>query len=427
MNRACFTNANLHENNHMRAASDLFKINYLRIKKKFFILTVALSFISFYVARAQEAHSAISITATDNVTVVPLRINDNLSSPYGRHIHLSRGNDLHFFNIGLDPWYNNFCISRKNNNDLTLPAFSISDVGVGIGSWAYPARFPLEVSGATDVCVDGYYTSAKIGTMESLYFIQDLAHDPYGTGIGFNAYLDNNDANWKLGGVYTPASLLFFDDNGTFSYSIAGNSGYQGNPITSWTKPFVINNQGKVGIGTGDTALTEKLEVVGTVKATKFILRNGTVLDGGQWTTTGSNIYFNTGNILIGKTTQTNTNYKLDVTGKVRANEVTVNTTGADFVFEKSYKLRPLSEVESFIKANKRLPDIAPASTMQTNGVSVGEMQANLLQKVEELTLYSIEQEKKNAILEQDLIEQKAKYDKLLQKVEALTRLIEKK
>jgi hypothetical protein len=113
---------------------------------------------------------------------------------------------------------------------------------------------------------------------------------------------------------------------------------------------------------------------------------------GGSWNwRTGLMIAAN-GNVGIGTTNPGS--YKLNVWGKVRANEVTVNTTGADFVFEKSYKLRPLSEVETFINTNKHLPDIAPATEMQSNGVSMGEMQTKLLQKLEETTLYLIEQQK---------------------------------
>ncbi|HEY4787913.1 MAG TPA: hypothetical protein VIH57_17780, partial [Bacteroidales bacterium] len=83
-------------------------------------------------------------------------------------------------------------------------------------------------------------------------------------------------------------------------------------------------------------------------------------------------------------------------------------------------KLRPLAEVEAFIKVNKHLPDIAPATDMQTSGVSMGDMQAKLLQKVEELTLYVIEQQKKNAALEQKLVEQDTKYQLLLKEIEEL-------
>jgi hypothetical protein len=109
-----------------------------------------------------------------------------------------------------------------------------------------------------------------------------------------------------------------------------------------------------------------------------------------------------TGNVLIGKTTQTNTAYKLDVAGKIRADEIVVNTTGADFVFAPEYRLRPLSEVETYIKQYKHLPDIASATEMQTNGVSMGEMQKKLLEKVEELTLYVIEQKKQIETLQME-------------------------
>jgi hypothetical protein len=107
------------------------------------------------------------------------------------------------------------------------------------------------------------------------------------------------------------------------------------------------------------------------------------------------------GNVLIGKTTQTNTAYKLDVAGKIRADEIVVNTTGADFVFDSTYNLRTLPELETFIKQNKHLPEIAPAKEMQENGVSASEMQAKLLQKVEELTLYVIELKKENEKLQE--------------------------
>lgn len=100
------------------------------------------------------------------------------------------------------------------------------------------------------------------------------------------------------------------------------------------------------------------------------------------------------GNILIGKTNQANTSYKLDVAGKVRADEIIVNSNGADFVFEQDYKLRSLYEVESFINKNKHLPDIENATKMQENGISIGDLQTKLLQKIEELTLYIIEQKK---------------------------------
>jgi hypothetical protein len=108
------------------------------------------------------------------------------------------------------------------------------------------------------------------------------------------------------------------------------------------------------------------------------------------------------GNVLIGKNTQTNTAYILDVNGNVRASKVVVNTTGADFVFESGYRLPSLKSVEEFIKAHHHLPGIAPAQQMQKEGVDVGDNQTKLLQKIEELTLYIIEQQKQISTLQEE-------------------------
>ena len=106
------------------------------------------------------------------------------------------------------------------------------------------------------------------------------------------------------------------------------------------------------------------------------------------------------GNVGIG--TQ-NPNYKLDVAGTIRANEIIVNTTGADFVFAEDYQLRPLSEVKTFIQENKHLPEIKSAQEMQENGVGINELQTQLLQKIEELTLYILQQEERIKALETEL------------------------
>ncbi|CAI9684438.1 hypothetical protein HZQ11_18400 [Elizabethkingia anophelis] len=81
--------------------------------------------------------------------------------------------------------------------------------------------------------------------------------------------------------------------------------------------------------------------------------------------------------------------------GKLEAKEIKVTTTPtADFVFEDSYQLPNLESVEKHIKEKKHLPEIASASEMQKDGVNIGDFQIKLLQKIEELTLYSIEQNK---------------------------------
>jgi len=100
------------------------------------------------------------------------------------------------------------------------------------------------------------------------------------------------------------------------------------------------------------------------------------------------------GNVGIGTT---NPQSKLAVNGTITAQEVVVTLDGwADYVFEDDYQSMPLDELEQSIKKNKHLPGIPSAEEVAANGVNVGEMQAKLLQKVEELTLYVIELKKEN-------------------------------
>lgn len=108
--------------------------------------------------------------------------------------------------------------------------------------------------------------------------------------------------------------------------------------------------------------------------------------------------FLQNGNVGIGTA---NPSAKLTVAGNIRAREVRVTANaGADFVFEDDYALRPLGELEQFVQENKHLPEIAPAAQMVEEGVKTGEFQIQLLQKVEELTLYIIAQEKRIVALE---------------------------
>ena len=188
---------------------------------------------------------------------------------------------------------------------------------------------------------------------------------------------------------------------------------------------MTILNDGNVGIGKTDP--TEKLEVNGTIRA------NGSVIlpiyNGFYIGSTGNagkrmrldlndhSVFFDyyprlhirtgngglesdvmtmtsDGNVGIG-VTNPNPNYKLEVNGTIRAKEVKLClTSGCDYVFADNYKLMNLNDLSNFIKTNKHLPEIAPATEMEAEGINLSEMNALLLKKVEELTLYIIQQQK---------------------------------
>ncbi|WP_157814115.1 hypothetical protein [Olleya sp. Bg11-27] len=103
----------------------------------------------------------------------------------------------------------------------------------------------------------------------------------------------------------------------------------------------------------------------------------------------------------VGIGTKTMGNHRLAVGGSIGAREIKVEANGwSDFVFEKSYDLPTLKEVEKHIKEKGYLKDIPSAKEVEKNGIYLGEMNAKLLQKIEELTLYTIAQEKKIKELE---------------------------
>lgn len=101
------------------------------------------------------------------------------------------------------------------------------------------------------------------------------------------------------------------------------------------------------------------------------------------------------GNVGIG-TTDIPNGYKLAVDGKIIATELKIqlkNLWPPDYVFESNYHLMSIPELKEFIEKNKRLPEIPSADEMLKNGVNTAELMMGLLKKLEEITLYVIQQQ----------------------------------
>lgn len=128
-----------------------------------------------------------------------------------------------------------------------------------------------------------------------------------------------------------------------------------------------------------------------------------TWLDGG-WNGWDVNMKItNAGNVGIGTVMP---DAKLAVNGTIHTKEVKVDLDGwSDFVFDDDYNLRTLEEIETYVDQNKHLPEIPSEAEVLENGIDVGKMNAKLLQKIEELTLYLIDQNKQNQS-QQELIEE---------------------
>lgn len=128
-----------------------------------------------------------------------------------------------------------------------------------------------------------------------------------------------------------------------------------------------------------------------------------------------------TGNVGIG--TSNPGTWKLAVNGQIRAKEIKVETGWSDFVFYDDYKLPTLKQVENHIKEEGHLKDIPSAKEVQKNGIFLGEMDSKLLQKIEELTLYTIQQQKEIDALKKEKEEFKSINTKLLELQKRLEKL----
>lgn len=125
---------------------------------------------------------------------------------------------------------------------------------------------------------------------------------------------------------------------------------------------------------------------------------------GCYWTKVDSSISYTGGNVAIG--TLSSNGYRLSVNGKTFSKEVVVDPQGwPDYVFEGTYKLPPLEYVKKFIETHHHLPEVPNAETVKRNGIGLSEISTILLKKVEELSLYIIQQNHRIEELERKLEE----------------------
>lgn len=101
-----------------------------------------------------------------------------------------------------------------------------------------------------------------------------------------------------------------------------------------------------------------------------------------------------TGDVAIGDLYATG--YKLSVSGKIICTELRVNdvTSWPDYVFKKGYPLMPVDKLEDYVEKNGHLPNVPAADEIESSGLEVGEMQRLMMEKIEELSLYIIQQQK---------------------------------
>jgi hypothetical protein len=118
----------------------------------------------------------------------------------------------------------------------------------------------------------------------------------------------------------------------------------------------------------------------------------------------------------------------LAVNGTITAQRLKISPTGwPDYVFDSSYQLLPMEQLEKYIKKNNHLPGISSAAEVEKKGVDVGDNQAALLRKIEELTLYNISQEKRLRTQDKRMEEQAKKMETLETEIAELKKFLTNK
>ncbi len=317
---------------------------------------------------------------------------------------------------------------RINNNG---DQFIIDNAGqIGIGTTSPDAKLKVETSGTVPVMKVTKPWTGVGATNFNLVEISNTYTFGYGTGLqagGGQTGLKgvaSNGANTGYGvygtafgaaglsiGVYGTAGATAGPAYGVYGTTTSGTTQYAGyfegrgyfssNVGIGTTSPSVrMHIDGGTDASLASGGFIVNGETTGTnltIDNNEIMARNNGVASTLYLNNDGGNISmcYSSGSVMIGASVPA-TGYLLSVDGKVMCEELKVQLSESwpDYVFADDYKLLSLYELEASIKANNHLPGIPSASEVEAEGIAVGEMQVQMMEKIEELTLYIIELQK---------------------------------
>lgn len=281
----------------------------------------------------------------------------------------------------------------------------------GTGSPDYVIRNEITSTDAVSISGSGNYVTLPAGVLY-MGTTNTSSIVTYGSDLRIKAYAPNNNSTDPAGNIVLAYTGSFFKSG---NVSIGTNDaskakfvvqGATGNTIALFRRtsssagvsiigdwPAILFNSyynaGNFAMSPGYAGMVNFDIVSGKVVIGSSVA--AAVAAGDAVSVSEALVVNASGNVGIG--TNANT-YKLDVCGTMRAKEVRVATGWCDYVFADDYKLPALNDVEAFIKANKHLPDVTPGAIIESEGLEVGKTSAQMIKKIEELTLYVIDLQK---------------------------------
>jgi len=316
----------------------------------------------------------------------------------------------------------NSIISTNKSGGGYWPIISERDGNIGIGgngakTWLVQNP-PLRIASSGTVSI------------ESQYFCFGSTGGPYNSSALVTQVSNTNEWNEGLGTYPNGQNTYYF---GTRLGTPEGSNhraplqigGYQlaFMPGTTDVEAARFSEAGYLGLGT--TSPSTQLLTTGGVRFAG--LTNDNTQTRVVVADANGNLYYRT---LSSWTANETLRSSLAVNGPIKAKALILEGTDAiswpDYVFDSAYKLPDLNEVAAFVQKHRHLPGLASANEQAANGINVGENQAAMLKKIEELTLYSIQQKNEMDRLKDQNAIQTKQLDTLAQQVEELKKLVGK-
>ncbi|MEO6541495.1 MAG: hypothetical protein ABIN74_10905 [Ferruginibacter sp.] len=281
--------------------------------------------------------------------------------------------------------YDDIGFIQTVNDDLRIGTFSNNTLG----------DFIIRTGGTDNMIVDENGDVGIGPVTNPLTKLHILGGQDAGLSSSANGFM-------MMGFATAGASNLVIDNNEIMvrsGYSTAGNLTLQNNggDLTIGARTTINKGGEALKLDGDDPAIN--LYDNGVQKG--YVWQTGNNLQIGTSDALGK-VIINTNKMQISTSVNLPDGYRLGVGGKILCEELKVKLQSAgwpDYVFDNRYKLPALNEVEKFIQINKHLPNIPSAAEVEKDGIEVGNMQKRMMEKIEELTLYIIQQQKEIEVL----------------------------